>query len=183
MPDQPRPVFRFKGVQALATPTPSPRSGARRGRPRKFEEPSKVITLTLPESTLRDLEQLDPDRARAIVQAVRKAMSARSAVTPDVDVVEMVPGTGLIVIGASRLLKRIPYLHLVEIAPGRFLLAMDPGHDFKALEVAIRDLFEEVPGMEAREKHLLEQLLDRIRTERRGERVRMAEILFVRLRK
>lgn len=181
VPDFPHTIFRYKGGQSVATATPGP--AARRGRPRKFEEPSKVVTLTLPESTLRDLGQLNPDRACAIVQAVRHATNAKTAVAPDVDVVEMVPGTGLIVVGASRLLKRIPFLHLVEIAPGRFLLAMEPGHDFRRLEVAIRDLFEDVRGMEPREQRLLEQLLDRIRTERRSERVRMAEILFVRLRK
>ena len=49
----------------------SPNIKSKSGRPRKFEGPSKVITLTLPTETLQQIESICHDRAKAIVQAVR----------------------------------------------------------------------------------------------------------------
>jgi len=45
------------------------------GRPRKFAEPSRPITITLPEKTLRSLERIDTDRGRAIVKVTERALS------------------------------------------------------------------------------------------------------------
>jgi len=39
-----------------------------RGRPRKFDAPSRAVTLTLPETTLESLEAVDLDVSRAIVR-------------------------------------------------------------------------------------------------------------------
>lgn len=99
-----------------------------------------------------------------------------------VEIVEMAANTGLLVVGPSDALRRIPFLHLVEVAPARFLLALDPGNDFKTLEIAIHDVLEDVPQSEVRERELIRQLLEQMRDVRKTERVSMAEILFVKLR-
>ena len=44
------------------------------GRPPKFDEPSRPITLTLPESTLEGLRQIDADRGQAVVKLTRGAL-------------------------------------------------------------------------------------------------------------
>ena len=46
-----------------------------------------------------------------------------------VEVVEMVADIGLLVVGPSALLRRIPFLHLVEVSAGRYLMALTPGND------------------------------------------------------
>ena len=151
------------------------------GRPPKFTEPSRPITLTLPESTLRDLQHIDRDRSHAIVKLTKTALHRNGAAQPMVEIVEMAADTGLVVIGPSQALRQIPFLHLIEVAPARYLLALDPGHDFRTLEIAINDVLDDVPEREKRERELVVQLLEHIRKLRKTERVRMAEILFVKL--
>jgi hypothetical protein len=106
---------------------------------------------------------------------------SNGATQPLVEIVEMAANTGLVVIGSSVALRRIPFLHLVEVAPTRYLLALDRGHDFKSLEIAISDVLDDVPEDQKRERDLIVQLLEHIKGLRRTERVRMAQILFVTL--
>lgn len=101
---------------------------------------------------------------------------------PMVEIVEMAANTGLLLVGPSEALRRIPFLHLVEVAPARFILALDPGNDFKILELAIQDALEDVPEEDLRERELIGLLLEKIKHVRKSERVSMAEILFVKLK-
>jgi len=149
------------------------------GRPPKFTEPSRPITLTLPESTLEGLRLIDDDRGQAIVKLTQQALRSGDSGQPQVEIMEMAANIGVLIIGPSSALRRIPFLHLVEVAPARFLLALDPGNDFKNLEIAIHDVLEDVPENDERERALIAQLLQHIRNVRKNSRVRMAEILFV----
>lgn len=149
------------------------------GRPPKFTEPSRPITLTLPESTLEGLRLIDEDRGQAIVKLTQQALRSGDSAQPQVEIMEMAANIGVLIIGPSSALRRIPFLHLVEVAPARFLLALDPGNDFKNLEIAIHDVLEDVPENDERERALIAQLLQHIRNVRKNSRVRMAEILFV----
>jgi hypothetical protein len=153
----------------------------RGGRPPKFDEPSRPVTLTLPESTIEGLQLIDPDRSRAIVKLTKGALRQGKFSQPLVDIVEMAANTGLLIVGPSAALRRIPFLHLVEVAPARFLLAMEPGNDFKTLEIAIHDTLDEVDSDDKRERGLLMELLQNIKRLRQGRRVSMAEILLVTL--
>lgn len=157
------------------------RKGGGGGRPPKFTEPSRPITLTLPESTLRELQQIDPDRGHAIVKLAKSALRTDGTARPLVEVVEMSPNNGLVIVGPSQALRKIPFLHFVEVAPARYLLALDAGYDFKSLEIAINDVLEDVPEGENRERELIRQLLGYLKNLRKAERMSMAEILFVKL--
>jgi hypothetical protein len=150
------------------------------GRPAKFDEPSRPVTVTLPERTLRDLESIGPDRGHAIVRLVDAAVSKDGA-RRRVELTKTGSHTGLIVVGPSQGLAKIPFLHLVEIQPGRHLLALESGNDFHTLEIAVRDILEDTPSEESEERGLLKELLDHIQILRKSARVSMAEILFVRL--
>ena len=149
------------------------------GRPRKFAESSRPITLTLPESILRDLQHVDPDRGRAIVKLTRRAVHSDGIPKPLVEISKISADTGLIVIGPSKTLRQIPFLHLVEVAPARYLLALASGHDFKSLEIAINDVLDDLPPSEKRERELIVQLLQHMKGLRRSERTSTAAILFV----
>ena len=151
------------------------------GRPPKFAEPSRPVTLTLPNSTLSSLQHINPDRSRAIVELTKKALSGGGeTVKPLVEIVEMAKGTGLVIVGPSETLRRIPFLHLVEVAPARYLLALDRGYGFDSLEIAISDAVDD-NLCEEQEKELMTELLRQIKKLRRSQRGSTAEILFVRL--
>ena len=150
------------------------------GRPPKFAEPSRPVTVTLPESTLADLRLISPDRSRAIVEMTKKVRREDGTEKPLVEIVEMAKDTGLVIVGPSEALRKIPFLRFVEIAPARYLLAVNQEHNFHSLEVAIVDLLEDAQDR-GREFELMTELLNRIKGLRRAKRVSRAEILFVSL--
>ena len=141
------------------------------------------MTVTLPESVLKTLEQIDEDRGQAIVKLAQGAVGKGKASKPLVEIVQMASNVGLLIVGPSAALRSIPFLHLVEVAPARFLLALEPGNDFRTLELAIHDVLEDVPEDHLAERELIAKLLEAIRHVRKAELVSMAEILLVRLGK
>lgn len=97
-----------------------------------------------------------------------------------VDLIEMAPRKSLIVVGPSKALRSIPWLRLIEITPGRFLLTIPSGTSIEALEVALRDLgiYLELLKNE-RENTFLHELLELIGHQRRSQRLPKAEILVI----
>ena len=148
------------------------------GRPRKFKEPSGPITVTLPERTLAQLRGIDEDRAKAIVKAV-DALARRAAGQSSGEIVEVAPATGVMVIPANRSLRRIPWLKIIEVAPSRYLIAIEPGTPVERVEVGLMDLLEEARLSAPEEVPMLETLRDNINQLRRENRISKAEILFI----
>lgn len=151
------------------------------GRPPKFEEARRPITVTLPERTLRQLELIHTDRARAIVKVTTAALGFRSGKKPLVDVVEAYPGQALIIVGPSKRLREIDFLRLVEIAPSRFVLVLSEGTAIDSLELAVGDLLEHLPPEDAYEREILTELHKVMRHRRRQQDVTKAQILLIRL--
>jgi len=150
------------------------------GRPRKFKEASKPITITLPLRTLDQLDAIGPDRARAIAKLADSACGTGPGAGRQVDTVEVFSGKSLILVGPSRYLKQIKFLHLAEITPTRFLLAIPSGTALESLELAIADLLENIGEDEPSERKLLTELLHVLKTLRRNNRYFKAEMIFVR---
>lgn len=150
------------------------------GRPPKYNEPSRPITLTLPESTLKQLERVAEDRGQAIVKAVNH-LFAEHHHRKRVEIVGVGAKSGLVVIGSCAQLAKIPFLHLVEVAPARFLLAIEQGQDFTTLELALHDLLDSRAEIPTEEAEIIEELLATIRQLRRDQRTSQAEILLVNL--
>jgi hypothetical protein len=151
----------------------------KKGRPPKFKEPRRPITVTLPESTLARLAAIEPDRARAIVKATNAAMPADAKGRKPVELVEVMPGLGIIVVGPSRYLQKIKWLRLIELAPLRFLVTIPTGTAVDSLELELVDLLQSVKPDEEWEKPLLEDLRDLMRNLRLEGKLRKAELLFV----
>ena len=59
---------------------------------------------------------------------------------------------GIIVAGPGKALSHISFLHLVEVAPARYLLALDSGYDFNKFEIALTDVLDDVPLADRREQ-------------------------------
>ena len=157
-------------------------SGARKhpgGRPRKFQEPSQPITVTLPDRTLAQLDKLGKDRARAIAWAVDIVAGHSKKESAAVDVVRVAPGIGLLLVPPNHSLRRIPWLRMVEVSPTRHLLAITPGTPIERVEVALSDLIEESRKSGSNDTSLLESLREKIGQLRRGNKFSTAEILFV----
>lgn len=148
------------------------------GRIPKFSEPSRPVTVTLPLSVLQQLEKIDNDRGKAIVKCVEKATAGSQDIKSPVEIVKISDSAGLIVIGPCRCLETIPWLHLVEISPNRFLISILPETGVTQLEVAILDLIEHDLASDI-EKPLLEELRQYISRQRRKEAVIKREILLI----
>lgn len=150
------------------------------GRPPKFEEARRPITVTLPERILQQLAALHGDRARAIVKATTLAIGFNPDERPLVDVVEVRPREAIIIVGPSRRLQEISWLRLVEVAPARHLLVIPTGTAIEQLEVAVSDILDRLPPEEKYEFELLDELHRLLRQRRRQQDVSKAEILLIR---
>jgi hypothetical protein len=129
------------------------------------------------ESVLDFLETVDPDRARAIVKLADAADRGLRDRKP-VEIVEMAPHRGLIVVGDSVLLRSIEGLRLIEISPVRYLITVKASLSVESLEVQIQDMIEKgIGGPE--ESLLLRDLLQQIRHHRRHKAVSKEELLII----
>ena len=152
------------------------------GRPAKFDEPSRPITVTLPERTLLNLARIDADRAVAIAKAVDAVVGGVDAPEPMVGELPISKGRALLTVADNRLLRTIPWLTLIEIAPGRHILSADNGISVEQIEVSLVDLLETATDATDEERAALRLLLDRLRTPRRNRAVQVAEILVIQSR-
>ena len=148
------------------------------GRPPKFKEPRRPITVTLPERTLRQLNAVDHDRAKAIVKVTEAVVGTDAGDLDKVRLVEVIPGKAVLVVGNSHSLKSIPWLSMAEIAPGSNMLVIPSGTPADSLEIAILDLLDNLPENLAHERPLLEEIRATIGRLRRGQQVSKAELLF-----
>jgi len=149
------------------------------GRPPKFKEVRRPITVTLPERILKSLERVNPDRAIALVKCVESTIGTGNDEKTPVELVEVLPGKALIVVNSDRSLSRVEWLRLVEMAPARYLLVLPPGMPIERLEVEMRDLMEELETADQGEHYLLEQLHKILIQHRRKKGISKAELLLV----
>lgn len=153
----------------------------RGGRPAKFNEPSRPVTITLPDRILDRLAEIDGDRAKAVVKAVEAALGgAGDAPAEPVRKLRIAKDESLLVVARSRLLSSIPWITMVEIAPGRHLISLRDGVPIEKLEVTLEDLLDSNPDANEAERNVLRTLLSRIRAPRRNQAVRTEEILVIR---
>lgn len=149
------------------------------GRPPKFDEPSRPITVTLPERILHLLASVNADRAKAISTTVETVHGTSKQPLKTVELVKIAPGKAIILVAHSRYLESLPWLRLVEITPARHLISLLSGTSVEKLEVAIHDLLDVVPEDEPRERELLEALHRHVRSQRRDQKLGKEEILIV----
>ena len=149
------------------------------GRPAKFSEPRRPITVTLPLRVLRLLAAIDSDRAKAIVKLAETVGEQSGPPRDPLATVRIAPDKAIILVGHSAQLKRIPFLRLIEVAPGRHLISVESGTSIESMEVALHDLLETLPADHPSDRAILEGLLQIIRSSRRTRNTTKEEILFV----
>jgi hypothetical protein len=150
------------------------------GRPPKFPEPRYPVTMTLPKRILDQLAEIDPDRTRAVVKVTEAVAGTGSGRFKPVELITMAPGKSLIIIGPSQVLRKIPWLKMIEITPARYLLTIPSGMSIETLEVTLRDLILNPELQEkSRDYAILHELLNLIGHQRRAQRLSKEEILII----
>ena len=148
-------------------------------QPPKSDEIKRVVTLALPEKTLSVLETYDQDLTQAIVKLTDIAMQKAFPKGSSYEIVNVAPRKSVFIVGADTLLSKIPWIKLVEVAPGRNLITLPVGTSLESLEVAILELIENIPSDESTERTLLEEFEKYVGRLRRHNKVCRAEILIV----
>lgn len=89
-------------------------------------------------------------------------------------------GESLLTVTDNRFLRRIPWLTLIEVAPGRHLLSLKEGASVEKLEVTLQDILEAPGDATGPELDVLGRLCASLRAPRRNRAVRPESILIVR---
>lgn len=149
------------------------------GRPAKFAEPSRPVTMTLPERVLRLLATVDSDRAKAITKLADSLLGAQGKPPKPVTTVNIAKGKAIILVSYSERLARLPWLRLIEVAPARHLISIRSGTSIESIEVAMHDILDDLPKGKSTDREMLETLMQIIRASRRTNTTTKEEILFV----
>jgi len=112
----------------------------RRGRPRKFNTPSRAVTLTLPEQVLGTLSAVDRDVSRAIVRLTHREAAKRPH--PAAELVRF-GRRAVIVVTATRTLEERTGVFLVPIPDGRALMSFDDSITVATLELKVLDALDD----------------------------------------
>ena len=140
----------------------------RRGRPRKFDEPTRVVSLTLPESLIASLADVHSDLGLAVARLASQQVEVK-APRPSAELV-VFGKRAVISVRPTDALERRLGVDLVPLADGRALIALDTPVSLADLELRIADSIED-GALSADERELFETLRDILRDARRSSDV------------
>jgi hypothetical protein len=134
------------------------RVAPRRGRPRKFNRPSRAVTLTLPEDVIAALESVDADLSRAVVRVSQPHINKRPHAPAELATFGR---HAVIVVNPTPTLGKRTGVLLVPLSDGRAMIAFDDTMTPARLELVIRDELDdhELPAEDARVFEAIWQLL------------------------
>lgn len=92
------------------------------------------------------------------------------------EIVEVAPGRGLLVIPRCRALENIKGVRLIEISPRRFLIMLRPELTVESIEVQMRDAIEQRKGSRE-DLDIVKELLGHLGHQRRKEAISKRELL------
>lgn len=142
-----------------------------RGRPRKFMEPSRTLTLTLPESVLSALAAIHADISTAIVRLVGREGHRTKRKAADLLVFGQ---RAVITIRPTPSLELRAGVQLVPLPDGRALISLDEPASLSALQLSLSDALED-PEMDAADRAVYENLRNILRDARRSSNVSLQQ--------
>lgn len=157
-----------------------PKPRPKRGRPRKFSQPSQVVALTLPEDVVRGLLRIHADLAFAIVALLsHRQPPSGDDPQPDAELVAIAEHRSLIVVNRA-VFTRLPGVTIIPLDGRRAFLALEPGRGMSDLELAVIDRLG-VASIKERERAALNGLRRRLRAwgQNRALRFRSEAIIVV----
>jgi hypothetical protein len=143
----------------------------RRGRPRKFNAPSRAVTLTLPEQVLGTLSAVDRDVSRAIVRLTHREAARRPH--PPAELVRF-GRRAVIVVSPTRTLEQRTGVFLVPIPDGRALLSFDDTITVATLELKVSDALDD-RKLSVEDRRVFQSLHEVLRAARTGGEVVLHE--------
>lgn len=138
-----------------------------RGRPKKFDEPARVVSLTLPETVIAHLSALHSDLGRAVVALAGK--KAKADARPAAELV-VFGKHAVISIRPTATLERRTGVQLVPMPDGRALISFEAPRTIADLELSISDALDD-PTLPAEDRAIFESIRDILRDARRAKDV------------
>lgn len=111
-----------------------------RGRPKKFDGPTRVVSLTLPESAIARLAQTHGDLGRAVVSLIERKTPTTSR--PAAELV-VFGNHAVISVRATPALEQRAGVQLVPLPDGRALLSLEALESVADLELRISDALDD----------------------------------------
>lgn len=134
----------------------------RRGRPPKFDSPSQLVALTLPDSIVTGLKDIHPDLAWAIVSLFQKHPPGVGPIPrADFELLRIAERQSLIVVNRARF-SHLPGVDIVPLSEEYAFLALAPGQGLSDLELAVVDRLEE-PSASDSDAEILRAFRQRLR--------------------
>lgn len=150
-------------------PTTNATLHPRRGRPRKFVGPSRPVTLTLPETVIQSLADVDADLGRAIV---RLALASGGRLKHPPVELAVFGRRAVIVVNPTVTLKQRTGVDLIPLSDGRALISFDEPKTIAELELLLDDALEGATLSE-QDRAIFEGIADILRSARRSKDVEL----------
>ena len=135
-----------------------------RGRPKKFDEPTRVVSMTLPESAIDRLSQTHGDLGRAVVSLIDRKTSPRAR--PAAELV-VFGNHAVISVRPSPSLEQRTGVQLVPLPDGRALLSFDTPKTISDLELSISDALDD-PSLNSEDRAVFDSLRGILREARQA---------------
>ena len=139
----------------------------RRGRPRKFDVPSRAVTLTLPESVIERLTSIDADLSLAVAKLASRRTPANGRAPADLKVFGR---RAVITVAVAKSLERRAGVELIPYADGRALISFERPQTIPELELLLHDALEE-KSLAADERQVFEAIVRILKDARRSTNV------------
>jgi hypothetical protein len=150
----------------------------RRGRPRKFDEPSRAITLTLPDAVIERLTTVDRDLSRAVAEIIMRRPVPNGR--PYADLL-LFGEHAVITVKPTRALERRAGIGLVPLPDGRALISFDQPRTISELELILSDALDD-PTLLEEDRRVFEGIVAILREARRSEDVALLHRSIIVLR-
>lgn len=143
----------------------------KRGRPTKFDRPSRLVALTLPEDVIDGLRRINNDLAWAIVTLFQKQGKPLKRLpgsphAPQTTTLVGIPDRQFLIVVDRTVFRRLPNVNLIPLNGNRAFLAFADGRGLTDLELAIGDRLDE-DVIDTHEREALVGLRSQLRKWRR----------------
>ena len=144
----------------------------RRGRPRKFDAPSRAVTLTLPETVIAALGTIHPDLSRAVVD-LAKRRRPRNGQTTSAELA-VFGRRAIITVPPTPSLAAQRGIELVPLPDGRALISLEQPASVADLELLLHDALED-RSLSDEDRRVFASVHDILRDARRSNDVSLMQ--------
>lgn len=138
-----------------------------RGRPRKFDVPSRAVTLTLPESVIERLASVNPDLSLAVAQVASRRAPVNGRDPADLKVFGR---RAVITVTPTKSLELRAGVELIPYSDGRALISFDRPQTIAELELVLHDALEDA-SLDRDERRVFESIVAILKDARRSTKV------------